>query len=219
MTDQLSADVDYIVGAAPRLATIASLAAMSFGLADGANEALKRASDDDDYADHWREAALGFQDGTLMMAVIRVCILLDSDSKTISFQAVYRRMVRPEVQRALIDRVYGDHEGFQALFGAAPAEMVEAFLSIYRSIDWDVHARLIHFRNFGVAHLLERKNWKSITYDEMRALVLLVARLGDKLTELCRSSTPPIEPLVENWREFGSRALEKLEHPPTSNRH
>jgi len=209
MNEGLRADVDFITEAAPRLATIATLAAMSFGLADGANEALKGTNGDERYAFGWHQAVLGFQDGTLMMAVIRVCISLDSDGKTVSFQGVYKRLLRPEVQRALIEKVYGEHEDFQSLFGPAPAQMVEQFLSIYRGIDWDVYARLLHFRNFGVAHLLDRKNWKSITYDEMRALVALVGRLADTLTELCRSSVPPVEPLVKEWTELSLQALVK----------
>jgi hypothetical protein len=111
------------------------------------------------------------------------------------------------VQRALIEQVYGEHEQFQSQFGSSPSQMVEDFLSMYREIDWSVHSRLIHFRNFGVAHLLDRKNWKSITYDEMRGLISLVGRLGDKLTELCRLSVPPIEPLFKDWREYGVQAL------------
>lgn len=201
-----NADVHFITQAAPRLVSIATLATVSFGLADGANEAMKQAFGDKRYPDHWVQAAIGFQDGTLMMAVVRVCIL-DSDPKTVSFQGVYRRLARPEVQRALIEQIYGEQEQFQSQFGSSPTQMVEDFLSMYREIDWSVHSRLIHFRNFGVAHLLERKNWKSITYDEMRGLISLVGRLGDKLAELCRSAVPPIEPLFNDWREYGVQAL------------
>jgi hypothetical protein len=41
---------------------------VSFGLADGLNEPLKVAPHE---TDDWQQAALGFQDGTLMMAALR----------------------------------------------------------------------------------------------------------------------------------------------------
>ncbi|WP_426615398.1 hypothetical protein [Bradyrhizobium sp. McL0616] len=204
----MSEDVDFIINAASRLSGIAKLAAISFGLADAANEAMKVGGKLlNDYA--WVQGARGFQDGTLMIAVIRVCIALDADPKTISFQGVYKRLKRPEVQRALIERVYGENEEFQSMFGPSPTEMLERFLELYRQIDWAIHSRLIHFRNFGVAHLLDRKNWKSITYDEMRALVLLVGRLGDELAALCHLPLPAIDDTVEEYAAFGNRALAK----------
>ncbi|OSJ22123.1 hypothetical protein BSZ19_46900 [Bradyrhizobium japonicum] len=209
MSDQAAADADFIILAAPRLSKIATLASMSFGLGEGANEAIRNAQGNDKYRQGWHQAALGFQDGTLMMAVVRTCILLDSDENTISFQGVSRRLKEPETQRTLIQKVYGEHEEFQSMFGSSPTQMVADFLSIYQEIDWSIHSRLIHFRNFGVVHLLDRKNWKSIKYGEMRDLILLVGRLSDKLTELCRSSVPPIASLLKDWREYGLQALER----------
>ncbi|PWE78849.1 hypothetical protein XF30_20990 [Bradyrhizobium sp. SUTN9-2] len=207
MSDQAAADADFIILAAPRLSAIATLASMSFGLADGVNEAIRKAQDNAAYSQGWQQAALGFQDGTLMMAVVRTCILLDSDEKTVSFQGVYKRLKHPETQRVLIQKVYGEYEGLQSIFGSSPTQMAADFLSIYLEVDWAIHSRLVHFRNFGVVHLLDRKNWKSITYDEMRDLILLVGRLSDKLTELCRSSVPPTASLVGDWSEYGAQAL------------
>ena len=40
---------------------------------------MKQAFGDDRYPSPWTEAAIGFQDGTLMMALIRVCIVVDDD--------------------------------------------------------------------------------------------------------------------------------------------
>ncbi|MBR1328831.1 hypothetical protein [Bradyrhizobium ottawaense] len=201
------ADVKFIVDSAPRLAGIATLAAMSFGLGEGVNEAIKESRGKTNYPYGWSQAALGFQDGTLMMAVVRTCILLDSDPKTVSLQGVFRRLKIPGVQRALIEKVYGEHEGFQAMFGPSPTEMVADFLSLYGEIDWKMYSRLIHFRNFGVVHLLDRKNWKSIRFDEMRHMVVLVGRLSDKLTELCRSPVAPVGHLIKEWRLYGTEAL------------
>jgi len=202
------ADAKFIIESASRLSGIAKLAAISFGLGDGANEAIKDCGDlIHDYS--WVQAARGFQDGTLMIGVVRLCILLDADPKTVSFQGVYHRLKNPDVQRALIERVYGEHEAFQAIFGSSPKEMVAQFLEIYREIDWGIHSRLIHFRNYGVAHLLDRKNWKSITYDEMRGLISLVGRLGDKLIELCHIPLPPIDHTTEEYTAWGKKALLK----------
>lgn len=209
MSDQAAADADFIILAAPRLAAIATLASMSFGLGDGVNEAIRKAQGNSRYLQGWHQAALGFQDGTLMMAAVRTCILLDSDEKTVSFQGVYKRLKEPETQRALIQKVYGEFEEFQSMFGSSPTQMVADFLSIYREIDWNIHSRLVHFRNFGVVHLLDRKNWKSINYDELRDLILLLGRLSDKLTELCRSSVPPTDSLVKEWSAYGAQALVK----------
>ncbi|MET3997915.1 hypothetical protein ABIB94_009413 [Bradyrhizobium sp. JR7.2] len=206
-SDQTAADAEFIIQAAPRLSSIATLASMSFGLGEGASEAIRHAQGNAKYPQEWHQAALGFQDGTLMMAVVRTCILLDSDEKTVSFQGVYKRLKEPETQRALIQKVFGEYEEFQSMFGSSPTQMVADFLSIYQEIDWGIHSTLIHFRNFGVVHLLDRKNWKSIKYGEMRDLILLVGRLSDKLTELCRSSVPPIASLVKEWREYGLQAL------------
>ena len=75
----MQADAEFITEAAPRLALIATLATTTFGLADGANKAMKQAFGDDRYPGPWTEAAIGFQDGTLMMALIRVCIVVDDD--------------------------------------------------------------------------------------------------------------------------------------------
>ncbi|WP_245286122.1 hypothetical protein [Bradyrhizobium sp. WSM1253] len=204
----MSEDADFIISAASRLAGIAKLAAISFGLADGVNEAMKAGGERlNDYA--WVQASRGFQDGALMIAVIRSCIVLDADPKTVSFQGVYKRLKLPAVQRALIDRVYDGHEESQTMFGPPPTEMVDQFLATYREINWDVHSRLIHFRNYGVAHLLDRKNWKSITYDEMRDLVSLVVRLGDKLIQLCHLPLPPIDDTVREYTDFAKQALAK----------
>lgn len=186
---------------------IATLASMSFGLGDGANDAIRQAQDKANYPQGWHQAALGFQDATLMMAVVRTCILLDGDEKTVSLQSVYKRLKEPETQRALIQKVYGEYEEFQSMFGSSPAQMVADFLSNYQAIDWSIHSRLVHFRNFGVVHLLDRKNWKSIKYDELRDLILLTGRLSDKLSELCRSSVPPNASLVKEWSAYGAQAL------------
>jgi hypothetical protein len=71
---------------------------ISFGLANGLNEALKsglRESDD------WHQAARGFQDGTLLMADLRATLLLNRDETKVSFQAVHRRLKSESVQAAL----------------------------------------------------------------------------------------------------------------------
>jgi hypothetical protein len=71
---------------------------ISFGLADGLNEAIKTNIQG---TDDWHQAAAGFQDGTLMIAILRATLLLDSDDTKVSFQTIYRRLKSPSTQIAL----------------------------------------------------------------------------------------------------------------------
>jgi hypothetical protein len=72
MTSSASDDANFILNHAERLVNVAMMCVISFGLADGLNEALKASVDED-----WHQAATGFQDGTLMMAALRTSLLLD----------------------------------------------------------------------------------------------------------------------------------------------
>jgi hypothetical protein len=68
MQETANDDVEFILGHAERLIKVATMCVVSFGLADGLNEPLKVAPHE---TDDWQQAALGFQDGTLMMAALR----------------------------------------------------------------------------------------------------------------------------------------------------
>jgi hypothetical protein len=184
---------------------------VSFGLGDGANRALKHAAENDsaprEQDDDWKQAVLGYQNGTLMMAVVRVALLLDSDPQCVSFQTVYHRLKRQEVQEALIQRVFGEDESMEELLGIGPKSIIANFLSLYASIDWSIHGRLTHFRNLGVAHLSTEPLSKSIKYDELRLMANIIAKLGDELVALCRTDFAPIEPMLNDWSDRGFSLL------------
>jgi len=77
---------------------------VSFGLADGLNEALKVAPHE---TDDWQQADLGFQDGTLMMAALCAALLLDRDDTKVSFQTIHSRLKSKTVQSGLKESLGG----------------------------------------------------------------------------------------------------------------
>jgi hypothetical protein len=199
------------LAAAPRLAKLAAMVTVSFGLGDGANRALKHVAQNDsaprEQDDDCKQAVLGYQDGAIMMAVVRVALLLDSDPQCVSFQTVYHRLKRQEVQDVLIQRVFGEDESIEELLGTDPKSIIANFLSHYASIDWSVHGRLTHFRNLGVAHLSTEPLSKSIKYDELKLMANIISNLGDELVALCRTSFAPIEPMLSEWSDRGFSLL------------
>jgi hypothetical protein len=207
----VASDVDFILAAAPRLAKLSAMVTVSFGLGEGANRALKHAAQGDrtprERDDDWQQAVLGYQDGTLMMAVVRVALLLDSDPRCVSFQTVYHRLKREEVQDALTKRVFGTEESIEEIFGRSPKATIASFLSHYASIDWSIHGRLTHFRNLGIAHLSTEPLGKSITFDELKFMATIVSKLGDELVALCRTSFASIEPMLSDWSDRGFSIL------------
>jgi len=142
-----------------------------------------------------------------MMAVIRVALLLDNTPKKVSYQTVYHKLKREDVQAALIARVFRDDISIEEMFGRGPKQLIADYLELYSRIDWLVHARLKHFRNLGVAHLSQEPLTKSITYDELRNMATLVAKLGDALVALCRADFASIESMLEDWSARGFSSL------------
>jgi hypothetical protein len=207
----VSNDVDFVLAAAPRLAKLSGMVTVSFGLAEGANRALKTAAQNDptprERTDDWQQAVLGYQDGALMMAVIRVALLLDSDPRCVSYQTVYHRLKRQEVQDAVIARVFGTEESIEEILGQGPKTLITNFLSHYASIDWSIHGRLKHFRNLGVAHLSTQPLAQRITFDELKFMAGIVSKLGDELVALCRTEFASIEPMLEDWSDRGFSIL------------
>lgn len=200
----LRADVDFILKGAPRLAKLAAMAGVSFGLGEGANRALKLSPRKPDMrSDDWEQAVLGYRDGTLMMAVIRVALLLDADDRVVSFQTIYHRLKNKDVQNVLIERVHGTDFADHLPLDETPATILQRFLTHYASIDWKIHGRLTHFRNFGVAHLLETPLSEFITHDELKELVSVITKLADELVALCRTTFVLIEPMTSEWSDRG----------------
>jgi hypothetical protein len=104
MQETANDDVEFILGHAERLIKVATMCVVSFGLVDGLNEALKVAPHE---TDDWRQAALGFQDGTLMMAALRAAWSLDRDDTKVSFQTIHSRLKSKTVQSGLKESLGG----------------------------------------------------------------------------------------------------------------
>jgi hypothetical protein len=142
-----------------------------------------------------------------MMAVIRVVLLLDDKPDSVSFQTVYHRLKRDEVQIALIKRVFGDNDSIEEIFGRAPVITLTEFLANYASIDWSIFSRLKHFRNLGIAHLSTSRLSKKVQLDELKLMANIVAKLGDQLVALCRTDFAHIEGMLEDWSNRGFSIL------------
>jgi len=65
---------DYVQTEAPRLIKVAGVTAISFGLWDGANRALRLANQEDVHDDAW-QIALGYRGDTISLTVVRLALL------------------------------------------------------------------------------------------------------------------------------------------------
>jgi hypothetical protein len=208
MQDSANNDADFILSHAERLVKVATMCVISFGLADGLNEALKASPNE---INDWRQAAAGFQDGTLMMAALRAALLLDRDDAKVSFQTIHRRLKSGAVQDDLKQSLAQRH-GFDDVFPPSRDELIAAFFEAYSEIDWEVHGRLKHFRNLGIAHLTVEKMTKSITLDELRKFVSIISRLTATIQQLCHTPTAFREWMLEEYREIARKAM--MKNPP-----
>jgi hypothetical protein len=196
-------DVEFILGHAERLINVAAVCVISFGLADGVNESVIASPDE---SHDWKQAAAGFRGDNQMMAALRTALLLDRDEANVSFQTVYHRLKEPAVRSALL-QVLADRHGDDDLFPPARTDLVDEFLRAYSEIDWQVHGRLTHFRNLGIAHLTPAKMSKSITFGELRTLVRIIGRLAATLQTLCQVQTAFRTDMLNEYREIARRAM------------
>jgi hypothetical protein len=164
-------------------------------------------------SDDWRQAAAGFQDGTLLMAALRATLLLDRDETKVSFQAVHRRLKSESVQAAL-KQVLAERHGPGDIFPPTRGDLITDFLEAYADIQWEVHGRLVHFRNFGIAHLTIEKMNKSVTFDELRNFVSIIGRLTTTVQQLCHTPTAYREWMLEEYSDMAQKAL--LREPPVT---
>ncbi len=210
MTSSWDSDIDFVVSGTPRLAKVAVLAAMAYGLAAGANKALLEAETsgvDGLAVDTWQQAVLGYRHNCLMMTTIDINALFDGAPDAVSFQAVYSRMKNTAMRGAMIEKLFPTDSLSRILDWPAPIRSLDAFFSTYQAIDWALLGRLKHFRNLGVAHLLEKQYFKSITYDELGTLVELALSLARNLQGCCGWSIPIREDEVEEAKIRGYTTL------------
>jgi len=85
-------------------------------------------------------------------------------------------------------------------------EAVKLFLQTYRSIDWtDLHGRLVHFRNRGVAHLTPHKIEKRMTYAELKSLSQAVTTMGECMELFAKGNAIPLR--WDEAEEYSERAF------------
>jgi hypothetical protein len=160
-----------------------------------------------DKGDDWHQAIVGFQRDTLLMAALRAAILLDRDETMVSFQAVYHRLKEPSVKAGLLQALEGRYGSKH--FSPSRTELIEEFLQTYREIDWEVHGRLVHFRNRGIAHLTLKKLLKSVTLEELKTIVGIVCRLATTLRDLCQSRIAFHADALDEYRDLAKKAISK----------
>ena len=146
-----------------------------------------------------------------MMAALRAALLLDRDDTKVSFQTIHSRLKSKTVQRSLKE-LLGKKHGLNEIFPPSRDELIAGFLEAYSEIDWEVHGRLTHFRNLGIAHLTIEKMSKSIKFDELRDLVSIISRLTAAIQQLCHTQTAFREWMLEDYREIARKAM--MKNPP-----
>ena len=180
---------------APRLMKVAGATAISFALWDGVNRALLESDNNTDR----REIAAGYRGDCAFTAVSRLFLLLDRNPKLVSFQTLYSKLQSEAVVTLLLKRL--DEDEFSTCRNAELTnDAIRRFLQTYRSIDWqDLHGRLVHFRNRGVAHLTPQKIEKRVTYAELKSLSVAVAIMGECMEPFTKDGVPLQEDEIKEW--------------------
>jgi hypothetical protein len=194
----------FILQNASRLITVATRCTWSFGAADGLNDLLQSPTDPRGV---WRQPLGVLHRDALLMAALRVEVLLDADSSVVSFQTVYHSLKEPAVQTDLLGAI--EAKRGPDVFSPTRPELIEQYLRTYREIDWKVHGRLTHFRNFDIAHLLPDPRSKSVTIAELRTMVGIVSRLAGTLQHLVQTDTAFRDDMAEECRDQVKRAVSK----------
>jgi hypothetical protein len=177
----------------PHIVKATFVTAISYALWEGVNWTIgreKRVTGDT------REIAAGYRNDCVFMVVLRLAQLLDSDPKVVSFQRVYRHLKRPEVVTVVRRRVRAE-----SVLSIDPdiRASVRRFLRVYRTIDWEVHGRLTHFRNLGVAHLTAEEIKRRVTYRELRSFVRLAVVLAECLAPFAPRTIPFRKDEIPDW--------------------
>jgi hypothetical protein len=191
---------DFILDNAERLIKLTALCVISSRMAAGLDQILDATPRRDD----WHQAVIGLRDDSVLMAVIRAYSLLDKEPNKVSFQAIYRSLETVAVQADLLN-VLEERFGYD-VFENRPG-LIEEFLRTYREINWDVHGRLMHLRNLGIAHLTLSKVRKSLTFDELNTLIDILSRLAAMLQHLCQTQTAFRADDLDEYRELAKKAI------------
>ncbi|RAI37532.1 hypothetical protein CH338_15755 [Rhodoplanes elegans] len=192
--------ISWLERAFPRLNSLAFRTAVSFGLWAGANQFMKEKMGDD--RAEW-DIVAGYRSDVVLMAVIRIYALLDSDFSKVSYQGVNRLLKRDEVVEALVKKSIARPDVlFPERTEAEARSAIVGFRAEYAKIDWKVHGRLVHFRNLGVAHLTYEEFSTRLTYNELETLVGAIVRIAERLSVFLGPDVPAAKREdVENYAE------------------
>lgn len=193
---------DFILRNASRLIVVATRCAWSFGAADGLNDMLTSRTDPHG---EWHHPVSVLHRDALLMAASRVCILLDADPAAVSFQTVYHGLKEPAVQVTLLQAL--DAQRGPDVFTPTRTDLIGTYLQTYREIDWNVHGRLVHLRNLGIAHLTVEQLKKSVTLPEFSTMVKVVTRLACTMQHLLQTDTAFHGNMVEECSDQVKRVV------------
>jgi hypothetical protein len=176
---------------------VAAATAISFALWHGVNRALLESDNNTDR----REIASGYRGDCAFTAVTRLFLLLDRNPNQVSFQTLYTRLQSDAVVMLLLSSL--DEGPFWTISDTEHVQhSVQRFLQTYRSMDWqDLHGRLVHFRNRGVAHLTPQKIEKRVTYAEVESLARAVAIMGECMEPFAKDAVPLREEEIKEWSD------------------
>jgi hypothetical protein len=93
------------------------------------------------------------------------------------------------------------------VFEPSRTALIEEWRKIYGEIDWNVHGRLVHLRNRGIAHLTPEEMTKSVTMAEIRMLVGIVSRLTATLQHLCQTATAFRIDISDEYRKMARKTM------------
>jgi hypothetical protein len=160
----------------------------------------------------WRQPVSVLHRDALLMAALRVAMLLDADPKAVSFQTFYHDLKDPNVQTALLQEL--ESQRGPDVFNPTRAELIAEYLRTYGGIDWNVHSRLTHFRNLGIAHLTLDQLKKSVTIAELRTLVEIVTHLAGNLQHLIGTDMAFHDDMAAECRDQVERLIIKARSQP-----
>jgi hypothetical protein len=103
-SESVNPDVEYILTNAPRLMKVAAATAISFALWHGVNRALLEIENDSDR----REIAAGYRGDCAFNLVTRLSLLLDRNSRQVSFQTLYHKLKSETVVAPLLKKLDED---------------------------------------------------------------------------------------------------------------
>ena len=193
---------DELARHSPKLREFTTQAAVALGAWMGANDAIQECrrrgiSLDPVVGIYSSESAL--------MAVLRVYALFDRDPSKVSYQRVHAYLKRDDVKEELCRRAAANLVPSERV-----GELIHLFRETYGLMKWEVHGRLMHLRNVGLAHLTEQDVRRGITFDELERLVTLACHLCKDLDMISAGlNTEPdtwlghwADAAYEFWREY-----------------